>query len=131
MELEHRVYWAIKKFNFDMKQAGDKRKLQLNELEELRRDAYENVKLNKERTKAYHDKQLIKKEFHVGQKVLIYNSRLRLFLGKLKSRWFGPCIVTEVFPHGALEVYSLQKNQTFKVKGYRVKTDLAPHDLAL
>ena len=74
MELEHRVYWAIKKFNFDMKQAGDKRKLQLNVLEELRHDAYENAKLFKERTKAYHDKQLFRNEFHVGQKVLIYNS---------------------------------------------------------
>ncbi|CAL8997671.1 unnamed protein product, partial [Prunus brigantina] len=66
--------------------AGDKRKLQLNELEELRYDAYENAKLYKERTKAYHDKQLVRKEFHVGQKVLIYNSKLRLFPGKLKSR---------------------------------------------
>jgi hypothetical protein len=74
VELEHRAYWAIKKFNFDMKQAGDKRKLQLNELEGLRHDAYENAKLYKERTKAYHDRQLIRKEFHVGQNVLIYNS---------------------------------------------------------
>ena len=56
VELEHRAYWAIKKFNFGMKQAGDKRKLQLNELEELRHDAYVNTKLYKERTKAYHDK---------------------------------------------------------------------------
>jgi hypothetical protein len=61
VELEHRAYWAIKKFNFDMKQAGDKRKLQLNELEELKHDAYENAKLYKERTKAYHDSQLIRK----------------------------------------------------------------------
>ena len=60
-----------------MKQAGDKRKLQLNELEELRRVAYENVKLYKERTKTYHDEQLVRKEFHVGQKVLIYNSRFK------------------------------------------------------
>jgi hypothetical protein len=74
VELEHRAYWAIKKFNFDMKQAGDKRKLQLNELEGLRHDAYENAKLYKERTKAYHDRHLIRKEFHVGQNVLIYNS---------------------------------------------------------
>jgi hypothetical protein len=142
VELEHKAYWAIKKFNFDMKQAGDKRKLQLNELEELRHDAYENAKLNKERTKAYHDKQLVRKEFHVGQKVLIFNSRLRLFPGKLKSRWFGPCVITNIFPHGALEVYSPQKNQTFKVNGHRMKPyialkyapredDLAPHDLAL
>jgi hypothetical protein len=66
VKLEHKAYWAIKKFNFDMKQTGDKRKLQLNELEELRHDAYENAKLYKERTKAYHDKQLVRKEFHTG-----------------------------------------------------------------
>jgi hypothetical protein len=59
-----------------MKQASDKRKLQLNELEELRHDVYENTKNNKERTKAYLDKQLVRKDFHVGQKVLIHNSRL-------------------------------------------------------
>jgi hypothetical protein len=83
------------------------RKLQLNELKELRHDAYENAKLYDERTKAYHDRQLIRKEFHVGQKVLIYNSRLRPFPGKLKSRWFGPYVITNMFPHGALEFYSL------------------------
>jgi hypothetical protein len=142
VELEHRAYWAIKKFNFDMKQAGDKRKLQLNELEELRHDAYENAKLYKEKTKAYHDKQLVRREFHVGQKVLIYNSQLRLLIGKLKSRLFDPCVVTNVFSHGALEIYSPQKNQTFKVNEHRVKPyievnstpredDLALHDLAL
>ncbi|XP_059461884.1 uncharacterized protein LOC132190871 [Corylus avellana] len=121
VELEHKAHWAIKKFNFYMKQASDERKLQLNELEGLRRDAYENTKLYKERTKAYHDKQLVRKEFHVGQKVLIYNSRLKIFPGKLKSRWFGPCIVTQVFPLGVLEVHSPENNQTFKVNGHRVK----------
>ena len=115
------MYWAIKKFNFDMKQASDKRKLQLNELEELRHGAYENAKLYKKRTKAYHDKQLVRKEFHVGQKVLIYNSLLRLFSGKLKSRWSGPCVVTKVLPHGTLEVHSSESNRTFTVIGHRVK----------
>ena len=66
MELEHKAYWAIKKFNFEMKQVGDKRKLLLNELEELTSDTYENAKLYKERTKAYHDKQLVRNKFHVG-----------------------------------------------------------------
>jgi hypothetical protein len=116
--------------------------LQLNELEELRHDAYENAKLYKERTKAYHDKQLVRKEFHVRQKVLIYNSQLILFPGKLKSRWSSPYVVTKAFPHGTLEVHNSESNQTFKVNGYRVKPyieinstpreeDLAPHDLAL
>lgn len=69
----------------------------------------------------YHDKHLVRKEFHLGQKVLIYNSKLRLFPGKLKSRWYGPYVVTKVFPHGALEVHNKEKNQTFKVNGHRVK----------
>jgi len=110
VELEHRAYWAIKQLNFNMKQGGEKRKLQLVELEELRHDAYENAKIYKERTKAYHDKQLVRKEFHVGQKVLLYNSRLRLFPGKLKSRWYDPYTVTKVFSHRALEVHNKEKN---------------------
>jgi hypothetical protein len=121
VELEHRAYWAIKILNFDMKQAGEKQKLQLVELEELRHDAYENAKLYKERTKTYQDKQLVRREFHVGQKVLIYNSRLRLFPGKLKSRWYGPYTVTKVFSHGALEVHNKDNNHTFTVNGHRVK----------
>jgi len=71
VELEHRAYWAIKQLNFDVKQVGKKRKLQLVELEELSHDAYENAKIYKERTKAYHEKQLVRKEFHVGQNVLL------------------------------------------------------------
>ncbi|CAL9024839.1 unnamed protein product, partial [Prunus brigantina] len=59
--LEHRAYWAIKAFNFDMKAAGEKRRLQLNELEELRHEAYENAKLYKEKTKQYHDKKILRK----------------------------------------------------------------------
>ncbi|CAL9018983.1 unnamed protein product, partial [Prunus brigantina] len=86
VELEHRAYWAIKAFNFDMKAAGEKRRLQLNELEELRHEAYENAKLYKEKTKQYHDKKILRKTFEKGQKVLLFNSRLKLFPGKLRSR---------------------------------------------
>jgi len=132
VELEHRAYWAIKQLNFNMKQVGEKWKLQLVELEELRHDAYENAKIYKERTKAYHDKQLVIKEFHAGQKVLLFNSRLRLFPSKLKSRWYGPYTVTKVFSHGALEVHNKEKNHTFMVNGHRVKPyfeiDFRPQD---
>jgi hypothetical protein len=88
---------------------------------ELKHAGYENDELCKERTKKYPDKQLVKKEFYVGQKVLIYNSELRLFPNKLKSRWYGPYDVTKVYPHGAVEAYCKEKNQTFKVHGHRVK----------
>ena len=68
----------------------------------------------------------------MGQMVLIYNSRLRLFPGKLKFRWFDPCVITKMFPHGALKVYSPEKNQIFKVNGHRVKPNfelkLVPRD---
>ncbi|XP_050104654.1 uncharacterized protein LOC126584261 [Malus sylvestris] len=121
MELEHRAYWAIKKLNFDYKDAGIARKLQLNELEELRNEAYENAKIYKERTKLYHDKALLRKEFHQGMKVLLYDSRLRLFPGKLKSRWVGPFKVMQTFPHGAVEIENMKNGTSFKVNGQRLK----------
>ena len=67
VELEHKAYWAVKKFNFDLKVAGEKRLLQLNEKDEFQNDAYENAKIYKERTKKWHDKQILRHEFAPGQ----------------------------------------------------------------
>ena len=94
VELEHRAYWATRQLNMDSKMANEKRMLQLNELEEFRNEAYENAKIYKEKTKAWHDKHIARKEFEVGQRVLLFNSRLKLFPRKLKSRWSGPFTVT-------------------------------------
>ncbi|KAH9681943.1 hypothetical protein KPL71_027149 [Citrus sinensis] len=87
VELEHHAYWAIKKFNFDMQQASSERRLQLAELEEIRNDAYENAKIYKQRMKVFHDKQIMRKSFTPGQKVLLFNSRLHLFLVYKKTGW--------------------------------------------
>lgn len=121
VELEHKALWAIKKFNFDMIVAGSHRRLQLSELEELRNDAYESARIYKDRTKAFHDKHIVKKSFEPNQKVWLFNSRLRLFPGKLKSRWDGPFIIQKVFPHGAVEIKDPRDGQVSKVNGQRLK----------
>ncbi|XP_019158165.1 PREDICTED: uncharacterized protein LOC109154882 [Ipomoea nil] len=121
VELEHRAYWAVKSFNMNIDESGLHRKLQLSELEEIRNEAYGNSRIYKEKTKAFHDKMLLRKEFSIGQKVLLFQSRLRLFPGKLRSRWVGPFIITNIFPHGAIEIQSLQTSKIFKVSGHRLK----------
>ncbi|XP_024175446.1 uncharacterized protein LOC112181252 [Rosa chinensis] len=115
VELEHRAYWAVKRCNMNLEAAGEQRKLQLNELEEIRNDAYESSRIYKEKTKAFHDKMITRKTFVVGQKVLLFHSCLKLFTGKLRSRWVGPFVITNVFSHGAVEIRSEKTGKVFKV----------------
>nr|GEV25148.1 reverse transcriptase domain-containing protein [Tanacetum cinerariifolium] len=104
IKLEHRAYMALKHCNFDLKTAGDHRKLQLNELSEFRDQAYENSVIYKERIKKLHDSKIKNHIFNVGDQVLLFNSRLKNFSAKLKTRWSGPFTITQVFPYGTLEL---------------------------
>ena len=104
VEMEYKAYWALKFLNFDEAASREQRRLQLLELEEMRLTAYESSKLYKERVKKYHDKKLLKKDFQPGQQVLLFNSRLKLFPGKLKSKWSGPLTIKKVQPYGAMEL---------------------------
>jgi transposase InsO family protein len=129
VELEHKAYWAIKQLNYRMPEADKHRKLQLNELEEIRRDAYESTSIYKSKVKEFHDKNIQRKIFHVGQKVLLYNSRLHLFPGKLRSRWEGPYVVNKVYPHGAIDVFNPSNGEISKVNGQRLKPFLETVDV--
>ncbi|XP_038874911.1 uncharacterized protein LOC120067416 [Benincasa hispida] len=121
LKLKHKALWVVKKLNFDLNTAGEVRTLQLVEIDEWRTQAYENAKIFKERANRWHDKQLCEKNLNVGQMFLLFNSELRLFPGKLKSRWSGPLIIKEVFPHGAVELINEERTHTFKVNVKRVK----------
>ncbi|RVW90991.1 Transposon Ty3-I Gag-Pol polyprotein [Vitis vinifera] len=126
VEIEFKAWWAIKKLNMDLTKAGLKRSLDLNELEELRNDAYLNSKIAKEKLKRWHDQLVTKKEFFKGQRVLLYDSKLHLFPGKLKSRWVGPFVIHQVHSHGVIELLNSKSAKTFKVNGQRLKPYIEP-----
>ena len=93
----------------------------------MRNDAYENSKIQKARIKVFHEKTILKKTFDIGQKVLLYNSRLHIFPGKLRSRWSGPFIVRHVYPYGAIDNENPKNGTVFKVNGQRLKPFLENH----
>ncbi|XP_023753287.1 uncharacterized protein LOC111901635 [Lactuca sativa] len=100
VELEHKTFWAVKKLNMKMDEVGVHRKLEIQELEEIRNEAFESSRIYKDKTKAFHDKYPSRKTFKIGQKVLLYDSRLK---------WFS------------IEIRSNKTGKVFKVNGHRLK----------
>ena len=127
VEIEYRAWWAVKKLNLDMCRAGLKRLLDINELEELRNDAYFNSKFAKDKLKKWHDQLIARKNFKKGDQVLLYDSKLHLFPGKLKSRWTGPFTIQEVYSNGSVDLLNSKDNKVFKVNAQILKPYAAQH----
>nr|GFA50566.1 reverse transcriptase domain-containing protein [Tanacetum cinerariifolium] len=117
---EAQIYYTTTEKEMLAVTTGDHRKLQLNELNELRDQAYENCLIFKERTKKLHDSKIKNHIFNVGDQILLFNSRLKIFSGKLKTHWSGPFTITQVIPYGTIEL-SQPNGPNFKVNGHRVK----------
>nr|GEV27615.1 reverse transcriptase domain-containing protein [Tanacetum cinerariifolium] len=117
---ENRASWLDKLDDALWAFPGDHRKIQINELNELRDQAYENSLIYKEKTKRIHDSKIKKRVFNVSDRFLLFNSRLKIFSSKLKSRWSGPFTISQVFPYGTVELSQLD-GPNFKVNGHRLK----------
>ncbi|XP_016450269.1 uncharacterized protein LOC107775102 [Nicotiana tabacum] len=121
VEIEHKAMWALKRLNLGWAEAANLRMTQLNKMEDFRLHAYESATMYKEQMKFVHDKNILKWEFKSSDLVLLFNSRLKLFSGKLKSKWSGPFKIVNVSPYDAIELESEDGLRTFKVNGQQVK----------
>ncbi|XP_070004231.1 uncharacterized protein [Nicotiana sylvestris] len=127
VELDHKAMWALKKLNLEWDVATNLRVSQLNELDEFWYHAYTSSSLYKEKMKYLHDKYIHNKEFKEGDLVLLFNSRLKMFLGKLKSKWSGPFEVVNLTPFGALDLKN-NNDEVFRVNEHLVKHYLGKAD---
>ena len=120
VQLEHKAMWAMKKLEMDWNEAVEQRLDGLNEIDQFFLKSYESLSLYKENMKKYHDQKIEKREFVVGDLVLLFNSRLHLFPGKVKSKWIGPFLITNVFPQGVVELEN-KEGVRFTINGKRIK----------
>ncbi|XP_015954319.1 uncharacterized protein LOC107478699 [Arachis duranensis] len=121
VEVEHNAFYAVKECNMEFEKAGAERKLQLQELGNIRLEAYENFRLYKEKVKVVHDKHIKRREFQPGDLVLLYNSRLRLMPRKLRSRWDCPYRVEKAEPYRVFHLSHPSSSKFIKVNGHRLK----------
>src|SRR4051812_39337452 len=125
LELEHKAFWVVRELKADPKLAGEKRLMNLTSLDGWRSEAYESAKMFKEKVKKWNDRRILKREFNVGDKVLLFRSRFRFSPGKLLSRWEGPFHIEEVYRSGAIKINNFDGTKPRVVNGQRLKHYMA------
>ena len=111
----------VKKLNMDLNRADMKKFLEINEMEELRNDVYNNSNIAKQRMKRWHDQLISCKQFQKGQRVLLYDFKCHIFPRKLKSRWIGPFTIHHVHSNGLVELLNSNNTGSFEVNGHHLK----------
>jgi hypothetical protein len=127
VELEHEARFDVKKPNFELKTAREKRILDLHLLDERRNEAYESSRLFKEKLKIWHEK-IKRREFKVGDQVLFFNSHFKFFAGKLMSKCQCPLVIQEFYRSGAIRLHGDVRGKPHVVNGQRIKHYLAGED---
>ncbi|XP_028784142.1 uncharacterized protein LOC114739882 [Neltuma alba] len=121
VELEHRLYWAVKTCNTDLKEAGLNKLLQIQELQEIWLEGYHNSNIYKQKTKIIHDANILRKRFKEGDKVLRYKARFKFKKGKFKMSWDRPYIVTKVHDFKMIELKEKAMGKMFQCNGHLLK----------
>ncbi|XP_028752032.1 uncharacterized protein LOC114711771 [Neltuma alba] len=104
VELEHRSYWVVKSCNTDLKEVGLNKLLQIQNLKEMRSNAYHSSDIYKQKTKLIHNANILRKRVKEGDKVLRYQARFKFKKGKFKMSWDGPYIVIKVHDFRMIEL---------------------------
>ena len=120
VELEHKARWEMKKLKMDWNEDAEQRLNGLNDLDEFSLKAYESSALYKQKMMTYHDQKIEKHDFMIEDLMLLFNSRLSLLPGKLKSKWIGPYLIIQLFPHGAVELETME-GVRYKLNGPHMK----------
>ncbi|XP_047256187.1 uncharacterized protein LOC124888947 [Capsicum annuum] len=128
IKLEHKALWALIRLNLNWNKATQLRLGKLNEMDEFRLGAYERANLYREKIKKYHDRRIAKRDFQNHDWMLQFNSRLNLFIGKLKSKWSGPFQVNQVYSSRVVELAN-EDGSVFKVNGQRLKLYIGSMDM--
>ena len=106
VEIEYKAWWEVKRLNLDVGRVSLNKLLDINKLEELRNDAYFNSKIAKDKLKRWHDQIIARKHFKQGDQVLLYDSMLHFFMGKIKSRWTCPFTIQEVYLNRSVDLFN-------------------------